>query len=149
MRICPNEKFIEIFAQRFHFFEDPFYKFFALNLLFQDTSYSLALKYSSFLFRLFSFAFYNINFWFKISKICPKISHFSQISHSRGNTIPNGTLLITCYIKTKAHGGTPKRATSGGVHLGYLVPGQHSFKEASQRWRTVINTVCDMNQLRI
>ena len=59
MRICPNEKFIEIFAQRFHYFEDPFYKFIALNLLFQDTSYSPALKYSSFLFKFFSFAFYN------------------------------------------------------------------------------------------
>ena len=85
MRICPNDKFIEIFALRFHY-EDPFYKFFALNLLFHDTSYSLALKYSSFLLKFFSFAFYNINFWFKISKICPKISHFSQISHSSGNT---------------------------------------------------------------
>ena len=86
MRICPNDKFIEIFAQRFHYFENPFYKFFALNLLFQDTSYSLALKYLTFLIKFFSFAFYNINVWFKISKICPKISHFSQISHSRGNT---------------------------------------------------------------
>ena len=62
MRICPNDKFIEIFAQRFYNFEDPFYKFFTLNLLFQDTSYSLALKYSSFLFKFFSFAFYNITF---------------------------------------------------------------------------------------
>ena len=79
MRICPNNKFIEIFAQRFHYFEDPSYKFFALNLLFQDTSYSLALKYSRFLFKFFSFALYNINFWFKISKICTKILHFSQI----------------------------------------------------------------------
>ena len=71
MRICPNDKFIEIFAQRFHYFLDPFYKFLALpvSLLFQDTSYSLALKYSSFLFKIFSFAFYIINFWFKISKI--------------------------------------------------------------------------------
>ena len=86
MRICSNDKFMEFFAQRFHYFGDPFYKAFALNLLFQDTSYSLALKYSSFLFKFFSFVFYNINFWFKISKICPKISHFSQISHSRGNT---------------------------------------------------------------
>ena len=88
MRICPNDIFIEISAQRFHYFEDPFDNFFALNLLFQDTgtSYSLALKYSSFLLKFFSFAFYNINFWFKISKICPKISHFSQISHSRKNT---------------------------------------------------------------
>ena len=40
MRLCPNNKFIEIFAQRFHYFEDPFYKFFASNLLFQDTSYT-------------------------------------------------------------------------------------------------------------
>ena len=59
---------------------------FALNLLFQDTSCSLALKYSNFLFKFFSFAFYHINFWFKINKICPKISHFSQIFHFRGNT---------------------------------------------------------------
>ena len=86
MRICPNDKFIEIFAQKSHYFEDPFYKFFALNLLFQGTSCSFALKYSNFLVKFFSFAFYNINFWFEISKICPKISHFSQISHSRGNT---------------------------------------------------------------
>ena len=48
MRICPSNKFIEIFAQRFHYLEEPFYKFFALNLLFLDTSYSLVLKYSSF-----------------------------------------------------------------------------------------------------
>ena len=44
MRICSNDKFIKIFAQRFHYFKDAFYNFFALNLLFQDTSYSLALK---------------------------------------------------------------------------------------------------------
>ena len=40
--------------------------------------------HSSFLFKFFSFAFYHINFWFKVSKICPKISYFSQISHSSG-----------------------------------------------------------------
>ena len=80
----------EVFAPRFHYFEDPFHKFFALNLLFQDTScrYSLALKYLSFLVKFFSFAFYDINFWFKISKICPKILHFSKISHSRGTLVP-------------------------------------------------------------
>ena len=83
VRIRPNDKFVEIFVQRFHYFEDPFYKFFAVNLLFQGTSYSLALKYSSFMFKFFSFASYNINFWFKISKICPKLSHFPQNSHSR------------------------------------------------------------------
>ena len=81
-----NDKFIEISEQRFLYFKDPVFKFFALNLLFQGTSYSLALKYSSFLLKFFSFAFYNINFWFEINKICPKILHFSQISHSRGNT---------------------------------------------------------------
>ena len=99
--ICPNDKFIEIFAQRFHYFEDPFFNFFALNLLFLDTSYSLALKYSSFLFKFFSFAFYNINFWFKISKICPKISHLSQISHSKGNTAPNSIIhvLVCTYMQ--------------------------------------------------
>ena len=51
-------------------------------------SNSPALKYSSVLFKFFSFAFY-INFWFKISEICPKISHFSQIFPSRGNTAPS------------------------------------------------------------
>ena len=38
------------------------------------------------MFKFFSFALYNINIWFKISKICPQILRFSQISHSRGNT---------------------------------------------------------------
>ena len=109
MRICPgNDKFIEIFAQRFHYFEDPFYTFFALNLLFQNTSFGLVLKYSSFLFKFFSFAFYNIKFWFKISKICPKISHF-QISHSRGNpgaqrimgsaALVLGSILVTASVR--------------------------------------------------
>ena len=41
------------------------------------------------IFKFFSFAFHNINFWFKISKICPKISYFSQISHSRA-AVPIG-----------------------------------------------------------
>ena len=93
VRICPNDNFIEIFAQRYHYFEDPCYKSFALNLLYQDTSYSLAIK----CFKFFSFAFYNINFWFKISKICPKILHFSQISHSRGNTDYNGGTILFVY----------------------------------------------------
>ena len=30
---------------------------------------------------------------------------------------------------------TPKRVTSGGVHLRGLAPGQHSCEETSQRWR--------------
>ena len=98
MRICPNDKFIEIFARRFHYFEDPFYKFFALNLLFQDASYSLALKYSSFLFKFFSFAFYNVNFWFKINKFCLKISHFSQISYSKGITGCSIFFLLQFYL---------------------------------------------------
>ena len=40
---------LKFLPKDFTTFEDPFYKFFALNLLFQDTSYNLALKYSSFL----------------------------------------------------------------------------------------------------
>ena len=98
MGICPNDKFIEIFTQRFHYFEDPFDKVFALNLLFQDTSFSLALKYSSFLFKFFSFALY-INFWFKISKICPKISHFSQISHSRAVVLKLGSAVLLGFAR--------------------------------------------------
>ena len=93
MRVCPNDKFIEIFAQRLHYFEDLFYKFFALNLLFQDTSYSLALKYSSFLFKFFSFVFYHINFWLKISKICPKILHFSQFL-----TLEGHCMVVAVYL---------------------------------------------------
>ena len=50
MQICPNDKFIQILAQKFLYIENPLYKFSALNLLFHNTSYSLALKYSSFLF---------------------------------------------------------------------------------------------------
>ena len=33
--------------------------------------------------------------------------------------------------------------TNGGVHLGSLAPVQHSFKETSQRWRGVGDTVYD------
>ena len=83
---------LKCFAQRFHYLKDPFYKFFALNLIFQDTSYSFALKYLSFLFKFFSVAFY-IKFWFKISKICPKISQLSL----------EGTMGVTAmsYIERK------------------------------------------------
>ena len=64
MRICPNDKFIEIFAQRFHYFGDPFYKFFALNLLFKDTVQATVLHYNIqvFCFKFFSFVFYIIDF---------------------------------------------------------------------------------------
>ena len=121
VRICPNDKFIEIFAQRFYYFEDPFYKFFALNLLFQDTgtSCSLALKHSSFLFKFFSSAFHNINFWFKISKVCPKISHFSQIFHSRGNTAKHCKEWQKILNWSTKH---PKAFTSGKIHLEAILP---------------------------
>ena len=79
-------KSLKFLPKDFTTLRTPFTNFFALNLLFQDTSYSLALKYLSFLFKFFSLAFYNINFWLKISTICSKISHFSYISHSRENT---------------------------------------------------------------
>ena len=38
-------------------------------------------------------------------------------------------------------GFSPKRVTSGGVHLLDLAPGQHSSEETSQRWRAVGGTV--------
>ena len=66
-----NDKFIEIFAHRFHYFEDLFYKFFALNLLFQDTSYSLVLKYASFLVK-----FLVLHFIILISRL--KSAKFAQ-----------------------------------------------------------------------
>ena len=34
----------------------------------------------------------------------------------------------------------PKRVTSAGIHLRGLAPGQHSYKETSQRWHAVGNT---------
>ena len=86
MRICPNDKFIEIFALRFHYFdcfEDLFYKFFALNLIFQDTSYSLVLKYSSFSVLHFMILISGS----KSVKFAQKILQFSEISLSRGNTV--------------------------------------------------------------
>ena len=39
---------------------------------------------------------------------------------------------------------TPKRVTSGGIHLRDLTPGQHSSEETSQRWRAVGDTVSDL-----
>ena len=88
MRICPNDKFIEVFAQRFYYFEDLFCKFFALNLLFQDTSYSLAVKYSSFLFKFFSFTFYNITVIFgsKLGKFARKFRIFLKFLTLEGHT---------------------------------------------------------------
>ena len=50
-------------------------------------------------------------------------------------------------IKSNLHytrGITPKRATSGGIHLRGLAPGQHSSEETSQRWRAVGNAVYDL-----
>ena len=48
-----------------------------------------------------------------------------------------------CYTR----GSTPKRVTWGGMHLRYLVPGQHSSEKTSQRWRTVGDTVSDLTDL--
>ena len=47
MQIYPNDKFIEIFAQRFYYLEDLFYKFFASNLLFQDIRYTATVLHSA------------------------------------------------------------------------------------------------------
>ena len=93
MQICPNDKFIDIFAQRFHYFEDPFYKFFALNLLFQDTSYSLALKYSS-----FSLSFSVLHFIILISgsrsmKFAQKFRIFPKF------LTLEGTLMVLAFVQ--------------------------------------------------
>ena len=56
-------------------------------------------------------------------------AHFAVFLHySSVFKIKNLTL---CYIRSI----TPKRVTSGGVHLSGLAPGQHSSEETSQRWR--------------
>ena len=77
---------IEIFAQRFHYFEDLLYKLFASNLLFQNTSYSLALKYSRFSLKFFSFAFYNINSGLKSIKFAQKFRIFLKLLTLEGHT---------------------------------------------------------------
>ena len=88
MRICPNDKFIVIFAQRFHCFEDSFYKYFALNLLFQDTSYYLALKYSSFLCKFFGSVFYNLIPGSKSAKFAQKFRIFLKFLTLEGTMYP-------------------------------------------------------------
>ena len=48
-----------------------------------------------------------------------------------------------------SRGITPKRVTSGGIHLLGLSPGLHSSEETSQRWRVVRDTVSDLTALGI
>ena len=91
-QICPNDKFIEIFALRFHSFEDPFYKFFALNLLFHDTSYSLALKYSSFCLSFSVLHFMILISGSKSVKLAQKFCIFLKF------LTLEGTLLDTVYF---------------------------------------------------
>ena len=50
--------------------------------------------------------------------------HPEVLKHQHKNQV---NLLYTCVI-------TPKRVTSGGVHLRGLAPDQHSSDERSQRW---------------
>ena len=53
------------------------------------------------------------------------------------------------YFKSNAHYSrdiTPKRDTSGGIHLRSMAPGgQHSSEETSQRWLPVADSVSDLN----
>ena len=44
---------------------------------------------------------------------------------------------------------TPKRVTSGGVHLFSLAHGQHSYEETTQMWRAVGDTLSDLTGLGI
>ena len=52
----------------------------------------------------------------------------------------NGRNLDKNQIVHYTRGTTPKRVTSGGVHLCGLAPGLHSSKETSQRWRAIGHT---------
>ena len=89
MQICPNGKFIKIFVQRFHYFEDPIYNFFAVNFLFQDASCSLALRYSSFLFKFFSFAYIILISGWKSVKFAPKFRIFLKFLTLEGTLLPS------------------------------------------------------------
>ena len=95
MRICPNHKFIEIFAQRFHYRKDLFYKFFALNLLFQDTSYSLTLKYSSFLLSFSVLHFIILISGSKSEKFAQKFRIFLKFLTPEGTLLLRKELLLT------------------------------------------------------
>ena len=130
MRIRPNDKFIEIFAQKFHYFEDSFYKFFALNLLFQGTSYSHALKYSIFLFKFFSFAFYNVNFCSKSVKFAQKfrifLKFFTLREHCRWLPVPYNTkfeyhsALVLHQLISLVSVGKPVERYSLVITVGYI-----------------------------
>ena len=87
MRICPKDKFIEIFAQRFHYFEDLFCKFSALNLLFQATSYSLALKYSKFSLSFSALHFIILIYDSKSKKFAQKFRIFLKFLTLEGTLI--------------------------------------------------------------
>ena len=58
--------------------------------------------------------------------------------------------FIDAKLKSNLHytcGITPKRVTSGGVYLLRLGPGQHSYKETSQRWEVVGDIVSDLTNM--
>ena len=66
----------------------------------------------------------SVNLKKKMIKMCKTgLKNFRKLK-SKSN------LHYTCGI-------TPKRVTSGGVHLRGLAPGQHSSEETSQRWQAV------------
>ena len=96
MRICPNDKFIEIFAQRFHYVEDPFFKFFALNLLFQDASRSLALKYSSFLLSFSVLHCIILISGSKSVKFAQKFRIFLKCLSLEGTSVTGNCLPVPC-----------------------------------------------------
>ena len=94
VRIYPNDEFIEIFAQIFQYFEDPFYKFFALNLLFQDTSCSLALKYSSFCLSFSVLHFMILIFGPKSVKFAQKFRIFLEFFTLEGTLLSGKSIRL-------------------------------------------------------
>ena len=92
MQIFPNDKFIEIFAQRFHYFEDPFYKYFALNFAFSRYKLQSCIK----IFKFFSFAFYILIFGLKSVKFAQIFRIFLRIFTLEGTLDPTVKRYSSC-----------------------------------------------------
>ena len=73
----------------------------------------------------------------------------SRNSHAVNKTIPTFCKFFPVLTKKKStlhytRGITPKRVTTGGVHLRDLALGQHNSEETTQQWRDVGDTVSDL-----
>ena len=70
-----------------------------------------------------------------------------HLPHGRKERLPFTKMsCVRNHSKIKSSGCTPKRVTSGGIHLCGLALGQHSYEETSQRCRAVGDTVSDLTK---